>query len=39
MVGNMDEYDRCYYDGDYDDQYCYDCPHKHECSGYTDEDE
>ena len=35
----MDEYDRCYLTGEYEDAECEDCPHKHECSGYEGDDE
>ena len=31
----VDEYDECYYEGEYDDQDCYGCPYKEDCSGYT----
>lgn len=35
-VGSVDSYERyeeCWDTGIYDDQYCYECPHRHECSG------
>ena len=28
-----DEYERCWQTGEYDDQYCADCPHNYECNG------
>lgn len=33
-----DEYEHCWNTGEYDDQYCYECPHHEECSGYDEED-
>lgn len=35
----MDEYEKCWCDGKYVDQYCPDCPYKDECSGYDDDDD
>lgn len=35
----MNDYDVCYETGTYNDQICEFCPHKHECSGYEDEDD
>ena len=34
-LNSLNNYDHCYETGEYDDQYCYDCPYKEECSGYT----
>lgn len=35
----MDEYEKCWYEGKYVDQYCPCCPYRNECSGYDDEEE
>lgn len=35
----MGEYEKCWYEGKYIDQYCPDCPYKDECSGYDDDDD
>ena len=32
-VNSSEEYEYCWEHGDYDDQYCPDCPHYSECSG------
>lgn len=32
-----DEYERCWQTGEYDDQYCADCPHNSDCNGEDDE--
>ena len=34
----MDEFERCWMTGDYDEQDCEECPHKDECSGYEGDD-
>lgn len=33
LVNTQDEYDKCYETGEYEDQYCQECPHRYECSG------
>ena len=30
------DYDRCYYSGEYNEQYCGECPYKDNCSGSDD---
>ena len=32
------EYERCWLTGEYEDADCEECPHKHECSGYEEDD-
>lgn len=32
-----DEYERCWQTGEYDDQYCGNCPHNSDCNGEDDE--
>ena len=32
-----DEYERCWQTGEYDDQYCADCPHNSDCNGEDEE--
>jgi hypothetical protein len=32
-----DEYERCWQTGEYDDQYCTECPHNYECNGEEEE--
>ena len=36
--GTDDEYEDCWNNGHYTDQYCPCCPYRNECSGYEDED-
>ena len=36
--GSDDEYEACWINGNYVDQYCPCCPHRNECSGYDDKD-
>ena len=36
--GSNSEYDDCWLNGNYEDQYCPCCPYKDECSGYEDDD-
>lgn len=38
MKDYQSDYDHCYETGEYDDQYCYECPHKEECGGYEEPD-
>lgn len=39
MLSRYDDYDGCWFDGEYEDQNCYDCPYKEECSGYEGDDD
>lgn len=33
-----DEYEQCWYEGKFVDQYCPCCPFRNECSGYDEEE-
>lgn len=33
IFGDYNDYEECWNTGIYDDQYCYECPHRDECSG------
>ena len=35
----IDEYEKCWYEGKYVDQYCPCCPHRDECSAGSDDDD
>ena len=39
FVDNGDDYESCWQNGNYVDQYCPCCPYKDECSGYDEEDQ
>ena len=34
-----DEYDKCYFTGEYEDQYCGNCPYKNDCSANNEDDD
>lgn len=38
FVDNGDDYESCWQNGNYVDQYCPCCPYKDECSGYDEEE-
>lgn len=33
-----DEYERCWQTGQYEDQYCPNCPHNNDCNGEDEDD-
>ena len=38
-VNEPDEYEKCWENGDYDDQYCPECPYYEMCSGGDSDDD
>lgn len=39
MANFYEDYEACWYDGDYTDQDCNFCPYRFDCSGYKEDDE